>query len=131
MTPTAPAAPGQAPATAAPPRRQRAANSLLAHGEPSVWLTGGALAVPLTMIVGLLALIVYQGGITFWPTPVLQVRTVDGKSYLGDVTREETYRPDDETLNKLPPEARAAPRPRSNSREAWPGAGCCARATSI
>ena len=62
------------------------------------------------MIVGLLVLIVYQGGSTFWPSPVLQVRTVDGKSYLGDVTRDETYRPDSDVLDELPPDgARAGP----------------------
>jgi len=73
-------------------------------------LTGGALAVALAMIVGLLVLIVYQGSSTFWPSPVVQVRTVDGQSYLGDVTRDETYRPDGDVLDALPPEARARAR---------------------
>ncbi|MEJ2720913.1 MAG: hypothetical protein P8181_07200, partial [bacterium] len=57
--------------TVPPPARRRRVKrgktSLLAHGEPMVWLTGGALAVCLVMIVGLLGLIVVQGASTFWP----------------------------------------------------------------
>ena len=50
-------------------RRRRAASSLLAAGEPMLWLTGGALALCLVMIVALLALVLWRGGSTFWPTP--------------------------------------------------------------
>ncbi|MEM7018373.1 MAG: SpoIIE family protein phosphatase, partial [Pseudomonadota bacterium] len=38
-------------------RRRRAGSSLLSHGEPMVWLTGGALATSLFMIIGLLVLV--------------------------------------------------------------------------
>ena len=38
-------------------RRERARTSLLAHGEPLVWLTGGALALCLAMIFGLLSML--------------------------------------------------------------------------
>src|SRR5262249_37186588 len=79
-----------------PPRRPRARGrlSLLAHGLPMVWMNGGALAVCLAMILGLLALVLYQGFGTFWPVPSLQVRTIDGKVYLGEVVRDSTYRPE-------------------------------------
>ncbi len=39
-----------------------------------LWLAGGALAVALTMIVGLLVLVLYQGLRTFWPQPVERSR---------------------------------------------------------
>ena len=67
-------------------RRPRATTSLLAHGEPMVWLTGGALAVALMMIVGLLGLIVVEGMRTFWPVPVVRVTTSDGQSRMGEVS---------------------------------------------
>ena len=74
------------------PRRTGGGTSLLAHGEGMVWLMGGALAVCSVMIVGLLALVIYQGSTTFWPGPVTQIRTGDGRTLLGEVTRDETYR---------------------------------------
>jgi ABC-type phosphate transport system permease subunit len=78
--------------TSVPPRRARWGTSLLAHGEPSVWLTGGALAVALFMIVGLLGLIVVQGMATFWPGSLVEIETTDGKKHLGEVTRSETLK---------------------------------------
>ena len=71
-------------------RRMRWGTSLLAHSEPSVWLTGGALAVSLFMIVGLLATVIVQGAATFWPGPLVEIVTTDGKPLLGEVTRSET-----------------------------------------
>jgi phosphate transport system permease protein len=71
-----------------------------------VWLHGGALIFCLLMIVGLLALVFYQGLNTFWPRPVIQVKTLDGTMLLGEVTREETYRPEESALDGLPEEAR-------------------------
>jgi phosphate transport system permease protein len=68
-----------------------------------VWLTGGALAVALAMIVGLLVLIVVQGGATFWPAAVVEVRLFDGGVYLGEVKEEETYFLDPDAA-KLPAE---------------------------
>src|ERR1700677_3873041 len=66
-------------------RQASAATSLAAQGEPMLWLAGGALAVALTMIVGLLVLVLYQGLLTFWPQPVVQVATDDGTIYLGEI----------------------------------------------
>jgi phosphate transport system permease protein len=69
-------------------RRNKRGTSLLAHGENMVWLTGGSLAICIVMILGLLALIVYQGGGTFWPRPLVRVETDNGP-VLGEITREE------------------------------------------
>jgi phosphate transport system permease protein len=64
-------------------------SSLAAHGEPWVWLTGGALAMAIAMIVGLLALIVVRGASTFWPVPLELIELRDGRQALGEVTERE------------------------------------------
>ncbi len=65
--------------------------SLLAGGEPQVWLTGGALVLCVLMIAGLLGLVCYDGLATFWPGPVEEFHTRDGRVYMGEVTRTETF----------------------------------------
>jgi ABC-type phosphate transport system permease subunit len=103
-TPQTAARPPQTPAR----RRRRLGNSLLAHGEPSIWLTGGALAVALLMIVGLLAFVFIEGITTFWPTAAVQITTQSGKTLLGEVTRTELYKPDETVFEALPPAEREA-----------------------
>jgi phosphate transport system permease protein len=49
-------------------------------GEGWVWFTSLGLAVGLTMIVGLLALIAYRGIGVFWPQPVVQVELREGSA---------------------------------------------------
>src|SRR5437016_1214321 len=106
-TPTpVPAPPKPAVATRKTVVRAQQRTPFHAHGEPKLWLTGGALTVCAFMIVGLLVLIVLQGVQTFWPSPVVQVTTFDGHSYMGEVTRTETYQPTQENLDALTDEAR-------------------------
>lgn len=83
------------------PRRRRSRVSLFAQGEPMIWLTGGGLAIALCMITGLLALIFYNGISTLWPMPVPQFQTADGSVYMGEVTRAESYRSNDEKVRVL------------------------------
>jgi ABC-type phosphate transport system permease subunit len=83
-------------------RQIHGAATIAARGEPMVWLMGGALAICLAMIGGLLVLIVWQGYATFWPGPLIEVKTVDGKAYLGELTRSERYRPDASVFARLP-----------------------------
>ena len=72
------------------PRRLRSTySSLTAHGEPWVWLTGGALALAIMMITGLLAFIAFRGASTFWPVPLELVELADGGRALGEVTERE------------------------------------------
>lgn len=72
------------------PRRIRSTySSLTAHGEPWVWLTGGALALAIMMITGLLAFIAFRGASTFWPVPLELVELADGGRALGEVTDRE------------------------------------------
>lgn len=87
-------------------RRARRGTSLYAHGEPFVWLTGGALGLALAMILGLLVLVVVRAAPAFWPGAVVQVETVDGRVLAGEVAGEETYRPDAGTVDSLPESAR-------------------------
>jgi phosphate transport system permease protein len=86
--------------------RTKLRNSLLSQGQPWVWLNGGALAICLAMIIGLLVLVVYQGMATFWPGPAVAVTTVEGKHYLGEVIRDEEYSPEESVFDNLPAPAR-------------------------
>jgi phosphate transport system permease protein len=112
-TTSAPAAdaPGGAAGSAAPvvrAARSKPGTSLLAHGQPAIWMTGGALAICLFMIASLLLIIFLQGLATFWPAPVVLVHLTDGKTaYLGEVIREDTYRPARDAFDVLPPDQRA------------------------
>ncbi|MFM8985994.1 MAG: phosphate ABC transporter permease PstA [Planctomycetia bacterium] len=72
-------------------RRRRSTHAALAaHGEPWVWLTGGALSLATAMIVGLLGYIAVRGAGTFWPRPLDLVELADGRRVLGEeVARED------------------------------------------
>jgi len=119
-----------------PPRPQRprrgrgkkVGRSSLALGEPLLWLTGGALALALFMIVGLLGLIVWHGARSFWPGPVRKVVTRDGRALMGEVTQTEVYRPDTTQLSHLSGDDREAAesfleenRGHSQRRQFWTG----------
>jgi phosphate transport system permease protein len=72
------------------PRFRRAAHAgLTAHGEPWVWLTAGALATALALIVGLLVLIAVRGLATFWPVPLELLETAAGRRVLGELSDRE------------------------------------------
>ncbi len=89
-------------------RRARPGLTLLAQGEPMVWLTGGALVICLAMIVGLLGLIVCCGVMTFWPRPLVRVETIDGAIRLGEITRRERYSLSAAATENMSPEVAAA-----------------------
>ncbi len=78
--------------------RSSSGMSMLAHGEPMVWLTGGALAACLLMIVGLLGAVLYFGMSTFVPLPIVQVELIDAdpnddqkRLVTGEITKEEVF----------------------------------------
>ena len=62
---------GAAPVDTVPRRRRR--TSLAARGEPAVWLTGGAAALSVLMIVGLFVLVGVYGFSTFWPADASRI----------------------------------------------------------
>jgi len=88
-------------------KRRKRGTSLLAHGEPMVWLTGGALVICLAMIFGLLFIVTWRGGRTFWPTGVVELNTYDGTALMGEVVETDDYEPDPAYLETLGEEARA------------------------
>jgi phosphate transport system permease protein len=54
------------------------------------WLTAGALALDLLLIVGLLALVAFHGAGAFWPRDVVELALDDGSRVLGEIhTRED------------------------------------------
>jgi len=91
-------------------KRARGRTSLLAHGEPMVWLMGGALTICLVMIVGLLGLVFYQGVTTFWPRALTTLTLADGTKYLGEETRKEDYKLTEAMVGGLPKETAARAR---------------------
>ena len=63
-------------------------------GEPFVWLTGGALALSLVMVAGLVLLVMMSGLGVFWPSPLIQLTLSDGTVAMGQITdREEIPQP--------------------------------------
>ncbi len=90
-----------------PTRRGTPASNVMAHGEASLWLTGGALILSVTMIATLLVFVAYKGFTTFWPTALVEIETVSGTTHLGEVTRHNTYEPAPTALERLPEEVRA------------------------
>ena len=88
-------------------RRVRARSSLFAVGEPMVWLTGGALVICVVMVAGLLSLVFWKGATTFWPMPVDRFATIDGRVYMGEITRHDRYRPEATALQDLPAEVKS------------------------
>jgi len=64
-------------------------NRLWKDGDPWIWLTGGALAMSLIMVVGLVGLILVSGMGYFWPKDVTRFVLRDGKAVLGEITDRE------------------------------------------
>ena len=102
-------------------RRTRAPRSahttLTAHGEPMVWLTGGALALALAMIFTLLAKVLWEGVGTFWPAPLVQVELLDGRRFLGEITALNEYRPTDQLYASFDAENQAIVKKRLDQQE--------------
>jgi phosphate transport system permease protein len=63
--------------------------ALWRSGEPFVWLTGGALALALLMVVGLVGIILVNGLGFFWPSAVLRATLRDGTVMTGQVVERE------------------------------------------
>ncbi len=79
-----------------------------ARGEPMVWLCGGALAVCLLMVFGLLGFVLWQGMATFWPSRVSELVLRDGTVRLGEITRTSTFVPTAPQRAEAPEAVRAA-----------------------
>jgi phosphate transport system permease protein len=58
-------------------------------GEPFIWLTGGALALALIMVVGLIGIILVNALGFFWPAAAARVTLRDGTTLTGPVVERE------------------------------------------
>ena len=62
-------------------------------GSPWIWLNGGAVAVSMVMVIGLLALIAIRGFGHFWPADILHTTIVDREgnrhAVMGEAVRSE------------------------------------------
>ena len=65
------------------------ARQLWRSGEPFIWLTGGALALALIMVAGLILIILSNALGFFWPAEVLRFTLQDGKTLAGPVAERE------------------------------------------
>jgi len=88
--------------------RRKGRSDLSARGEPFLWGLGGALAFGMLMIFGFLALIVWNGLVTFYPKPVQVVTLSDGTLLAGEPSRSEVYKPGPQVLEHLDEPARQA-----------------------
>lgn len=79
---------------------------LSSRGEPYLWSMGGALALGLIMIFGFLAMVAWNGFVTFYPKPVEVLRLKDGSMVAGEPTRSEMYRLPKNELDSLDERAR-------------------------
>jgi len=62
-------------------------------GRALTWLTGGTLALNLLLVLGLLALLFWNGAGAFWPRPIVLLTLVDATRVMGEIhDREEVPR---------------------------------------
>ncbi len=78
------------------------------RGEPFLWPFGGALVIGIFMIIGFLALIVYNGILTFYPKTIEVLSLRDGSIIAGELTRSESFKPPAQDLEQLPHEIQNA-----------------------
>lgn len=73
-----------------------------------VWLSGAGLVVAVLMVLGLVGMVFYHGIITFWPGPLVNVETFGGEVLVGEVTRQDSYKPEPSLLGSLSAEEQLA-----------------------
>lgn len=67
-------------------------------GDPYVWMTGGALAFCLIMVVGLVTLIVVNGLGFFWPGDIYRYTLKDGRVIVGQLAEREPVPGSEKTI---------------------------------
>lgn len=82
------------------------ADDVRSRGEPFTWLLGGALALGCLMIAGLLALVVWNGFVTFIPKSIEVLTENSGAISAGERVRQESFRPAPDVVAKLSATAR-------------------------
>ena len=105
--PSFPSASRRTVASASLPAPRLRAADLSAQGEPYLWMLGGALAFGVLMVIGFLALVMWNGLVTFVPREIAVVPLTDGSRIAGETVRAEKFRVPAERLEGLTPEAKA------------------------
>lgn len=54
-------------------------------GSPWIWLTAGSVSISMIAVLGILLLIGWKGLSYFWPTPLQEWHTIDGKVIVGQL----------------------------------------------
>jgi phosphate transport system permease protein len=80
--------------------------SLIAQGEPMVWLAGGMFAIACAMIASLLGLILFQGLSTLWPKPYVVFPLEDGGFVGGEWIANQPYSISKDSIDDFPEPAR-------------------------
>ena len=78
-----------------------------ARGEPWIWCLGGALALGIVMVLGLLILVLWNGVTTFWPNRIEVITLTDGTVVAGEPIRTQMFTPGPDVLRELSDLARS------------------------
>ena len=105
--PSFPSASRRTVASASLPAPRLRAADLSAQGEPYLWMLGGALSFGVLMVIGFLALVMWNGLVTFVPREIAVVTLTDGSRIAGETVRAEKFQVPAERLEGLTPEAKA------------------------
>lgn len=82
-------------------RANSTGQSLIAQGEPMVWLTGGMFAIACTMIFALLALILYKGLATHWQRSYSVYPLLNGELEAGELQYSQPFNISRQSLGQL------------------------------
>ncbi len=88
-------------------RARSTGQSLIAQGEPMVWLTGGMFAIACTMIFALLTLILYKGLATHWQRSYALYPLLNGEMEAGELQHSQSFNISRQSLGQLDEKSRA------------------------
>ena len=88
-------------------RAKSTGQSLIAQGEPMVWLTGGMFAIACSMIFALLALILVKGLATHWQRPFAIYPLLSGEFEAGELQYQQPFNINRQSLGQLDEKSRA------------------------
>jgi len=88
-------------------RAKSTGQSLIAQGEPMVWLTGGMFAIACSMIVALLALILVKGLATHWQRSYSIYPLLNGEFEAGELQYQQPFNISRQSLGQLDKKSRA------------------------
>jgi phosphate transport system permease protein len=88
-------------------RAKSTGQSLIAQGEPMVWLTGGMFAIACSMIIALLALILVKGLSSHWQRPFAIYPLLNGEFEAGELQYQQPFNISRQSLGHLDEKSRA------------------------